>query len=91
MRVIRRTASAGTLESSDCLVTVSPGDDGVEVELRGNNRALFLERTEGIVRKVLNREGERSARVLVQDQGALALVLEARTATAVERAGREEA
>jgi citrate lyase acyl carrier protein len=73
------------------MVTVSPGDGGVEVEIRGNSRALFLERTEGIVREILSRRGEPSARVMVQDQGALALVLEARAATAVERAGREEA
>ncbi len=82
--MIRRTASAGTLESSDCLVTVSPGP-GVEVELRGGG-GVFSGRTDRLVREVLRRRGEEGLRVLIQDRGALELVLEARLETALARA-----
>ena len=30
---ILKTAVAGTLESSDCMVTVEPGTDGIELDL----------------------------------------------------------
>ena len=31
--VIQKPAIAGTLESSDCMVTVEPGDGGIELDL----------------------------------------------------------
>ena len=32
---IKKTAVAGTLESSDCMVTVEPAKKGIELELEG--------------------------------------------------------
>ena len=30
---IKKPAAAGTLESSDCMVTVEPGENGIELDL----------------------------------------------------------
>ena len=47
------TASAGTLESSDCVVTVSPCER-FELDYRGANSVSFAKRTEGMVREMLD-------------------------------------
>ncbi|MDR1481017.1 MAG: citrate lyase acyl carrier protein [Synergistaceae bacterium] len=78
-------ASAGTLESSDCLVTVVPAEvDGIRYE--GANRAIFLNRTEKIAREIMERYPIENASIRIQDQGALEVTLRARIETAVERA-----
>jgi citrate lyase subunit gamma (acyl carrier protein) len=78
------TASAGTLESSDCLVTVSLAGNGIEYE--GANRSVFLNRTEKIVREAMKKYSVENASVRIQDQGALEVTLRARVETAIERA-----
>ncbi len=82
---ILRTASAGSLESSDCLVTVTP-TNAAGMEYNGANRGLFLARTEKLVRKILEEHSVKNAKVTVQDQGALEVTLRARVETAIERA-----
>ncbi|MDR1580158.1 MAG: citrate lyase acyl carrier protein [Synergistaceae bacterium] len=78
------TASAGTLESSDCLVTVTLSGNGIEYE--GANSSIFLSRTERIVREAMEKYSVDNASIRIQDQGALELTLRARVETAIERA-----
>jgi citrate lyase subunit gamma (acyl carrier protein) len=78
------TASAGTLESSDCLVTVTLSGNGIEYE--GANRSIFFNRTEKIVREAMGKYSVENASVRIQDQGALEVTLRARVETAIERA-----
>jgi citrate lyase subunit gamma (acyl carrier protein) len=80
-------AQAGTLESSDCLVTVSPEPGGNALDYRGENARFFRSRTERILFEILERRGLSGVRVTVQDQGALEATLRARIETALERAG----
>jgi len=77
-------SSAGTLESSDCLVRVYPSE-GVEVILKGVCARMYPERTRRMVEEVL-REAGVCASVEIQDQGALMATLRARLRTAVRRA-----
>jgi citrate lyase subunit gamma (acyl carrier protein) len=81
------TAQAGTLESSDCLVTVVPGE-GRSLDYRGGNAPFFRSRTERILAEVLDGAGIRDVGVTIQDQGALEATLRARIETALERAAR---
>lgn len=85
---IRKTASAGTLESSDCLVSVAPAA-GLELDYRGGNAELFRERTRTLVEDVLQGYGLAGGRVTIQDQGAILATLRARLETALERAFEE--
>lgn len=80
---------AGTLESSDCLVTVRPGS-GITLEYSGGSAFLFRSRTEAIVREVLQSSGVTDVAVTIQDQGALEPTLRARIETALSRASLEE-
>jgi citrate lyase subunit gamma (acyl carrier protein) len=78
------TASAGTLESSDCLVTVTLSGKGIEYE--GANRSIFWSRTEKIAREAMEKYSVENASIHIQDQGALEITLRARIETAIERA-----
>jgi len=83
------TARAGTLESSDCLVTVGPGS-GVTLEYTGGNFFLFRRRTQAIVNEILEARAVENAFVSIQDQGALEPTLRARVETALDRAFRKK-
>ena len=75
------TAHAGTLESSDCLVTVAPGE-GFALDYRGANSVIFAKR--------LEKHSLKEARVTIQDQGAIEITIMARLETALLRAAKEE-
>ena len=80
---LNKKAQAGTLESSDCMVVVSPSGE-YALEYGGQNGALFKSRTGRIVREIAERYAP--ALVQVQDQGALEVTLRARVETAFGRA-----
>lgn len=86
--IIRKTASAGTLESSDCLVSVSPATE-LQLDYRGGNAELFRMRTRTLVEDVFRAYGLAGGRVTLQDQGAILATLRARLETALERAFEE--
>lgn len=84
---LKRPAMAGTVESSDCMVTIAPNPGaGIEIELESNVKALFGESIENTVRTVLGEFGVEEALVTVTDKGALDFVIRARTQCAVCRA-----
>jgi citrate lyase subunit gamma (acyl carrier protein) len=89
-----RTAQAGTVESMDCLVTVSeagPGT-GISLSLAGASVARFSKAMDKAVRETLDNLDITDMTVSVQDNGALDLVLKARVEAAVAKLkGGEEA
>ncbi len=82
-----KTAQAGTVESMDCLVTVSEAEPGtgLVLNLAGSSVARFSKAMEKAVRETLEGLGIRDLAVSVQDNGALDLVLKARLEAAVAR------
>ena len=84
---IAKAAIAGTLESSDAMITVSPLDKGLTVEVESVVLAQFGPEIERAVRDVLKEFSVDGANVRVQDQGAVECVLKARVETAILRAG----
>jgi len=82
-----KTAPAGTVESMDCLVTVSEAEPGtgLALTLAGSSVARFSKAMEKAVRETLESLGIRDLAVSVQDNGALDLVLKARVEAAVAR------
>jgi citrate lyase subunit gamma (acyl carrier protein) len=82
-----KTAQAGTVESMDCLVTVSEAEPGtgLALTLAGSSVARFSKAMEKAVRETLESLGIRDLAVSVQDNGALDLVLKARVEAAVAR------
>lgn len=82
-----KTAQAGTLESMDCLVTVTeaPAGSGVKLEMSGASVARFKSAMEKKVKETLVAMGVSDIEVAVQDNGALDIVLGARVEAAVKR------
>ncbi len=84
--MIDRTASAGSLESSDAMVTVGPNSDGIEISVTSPVERQFGDRMRATAREILERRGVTGAAVRIDDRGALDCTLRARIETAVGRA-----
>lgn len=87
---IKHGAVAGTLESSDIMVTVLPGSDGIQIDLTSSVEQYYGDSIRETMRSTLEALGVRSARVEAVDHGALDCTIQARLTTAVRRAAREE-
>jgi len=81
---ILKTAVAGTLESSDALVTVEPGE-GINLDLSSTVMNQYGRQIKATVLETLERLGVENANVTVVDKGALDCTLKARVECAVYR------
>ena len=82
-----RSSVAGSLESSDVLVSVSPRDDGnIEIAVESIVFRQFGPRIRSVAEEVAVSSGIEGATVTVNDRGALECTLRARLETALERA-----
>ena len=86
---ISREATAGTLESSDVMVSVSPSPD-LQITINSPVAALFGEAIEACIRDTLATMGVTGAYVFANDKGARDFVIRARVECAVRRAAGEE-
>lgn len=83
-----RVGQAGTVESMDCMVTVSGTEKKREIEISGSSAARFKGAIEAKIDAVLDElQGDtpRPVKVSVQDNGALDIVLGARVEAAYRR------
>ena len=87
---IVKTAVAGTLESSDCMVTVEPAGKGLELELESAVMMQYRRQIRKVAMETLKRLGVRKARVSIVDKGALDCTIKARVECAVMRAAEHE-
>ena len=81
---ILKSAVAGTLESSDAMVSVEPGD-GIELSLSSSVMNQYGRQIKATVLETLDRLGVKDAKVTVIDKGALDCTLKARVECAVFR------
>lgn len=81
---IRKPASAGTLESSDAMVTVEPGT-GIELSLTSSVMNQYGRQIKKTVLETLERLDVKDAKVTVVDKGALDCTIKARVECAVFR------
>lgn len=88
MATIRQAAQAGTIESSDILIALSPAaaGSGIQIELVSPTVKQYGERMRAVIRETLLAHGIDDVMVNAMDKGALDYTIEARTITAVERA-----
>lgn len=82
---IKRPAMAGTLESSDCQVTVEPGDGQVEFELESAVMHQFGKQIRKVVMETMAHLDVKDVRITVVDKGALDCTIRARVEGAVYR------
>lgn len=84
---ILKPATAGTLESSDLMVTVEPEAEGIEVDITSSVMNQYGRQIKATVLETLNRLDVKNCRVTVVDKGALDCTIKARVECAVFRAG----
>ncbi len=89
MAIIRKSAFAGTMDSSDAFVEISPAKE-LSLEISSVVMERFGEAIEKAVREQLAECGVSAAKVRVADRGALDCVIKARVEAAVRRAEAEE-
>lgn len=68
---IRRNAVAGTLESSDIMVTIEPGCGGIDIRLDSVVQKQFGGQIRRVITETLEELGVAAATVTAVDRGAL--------------------
>ncbi len=81
---IEKEAMAGTLESSDVLITVAP-HDSLEIIIDSAVIRQFGEQIKVVVHQTLEKMNVTEGKVTLQDKGALDFVIQSRLETAVLR------
>lgn len=82
---IEKTAMAGTLESSDCMVTVEPGEGKIEFSLESPVINQFGNQMYKVTMETLKDLGINDVKITIIDKGALDCTLKARIEGAVYR------
>ena len=84
---IQKSASAGTMESSDVYVQIEPSAS-LEIQVESVVYNQFGDAIREVVAEVLQEQGIEAAAVRIIDRGALECVIRARVETAILR-GKE--
>ncbi|NGL84790.1 citrate lyase acyl carrier protein [Streptococcus equi] len=88
---IKQIAVAGSLESSDMMITISPNDgQGIVLKLDSSVEKQFGNHIRALIKTTLAKLGVESATIEAVDKGALDCTIQARTIAAVHRAAGVE-
>jgi citrate lyase subunit gamma (acyl carrier protein) len=88
MSQIIQSSQAGTVESNDILILLTPtqADKGIEIDLVSPVLKKYGRQIKNVIREVLQEQGIEAAHVSANDRGALDCTIRARMMTAIERA-----
>ncbi len=87
-REIVRPARAGSAESNDLLVILSPSDS-LDINISSEVFNQYGDQIEEVVREALEENGVKKAQVKIEDKGALDFTIKARIEAAVNRGCQE--
>lgn len=82
---ILHAAMAGTLESSDLIVKVSPCEEGLDITINSEVYKQFGEQITAVVNDTLSAFDITHGQIVVEDKGALDCVIRARMQVAILR------
>ena len=85
MKIVKK-GQAGTMQSSDLMVTVEPADT-LTIEIQSTVKKQFEHLIRARLEQVLGKLGVASVKISVSDRGALDYAIEARLEAALNRAG----
>ena len=86
------TATAGTMESNDIMVTLEPAQSGgIQISLTSNVLQQFGRQIEAVIRDTLTHYGIENAEVTAVDKGALDCTVRARITAAIFRSAQSDA
>ena len=82
---IKKMARAGSLESNDIMIMISPGDGDIDIELDSVVYNQFGDDIKETILQTLEEEGVTDAKIIAQDKGALDFTIKARVKACVRR------
>ena len=82
---IKKPAMAGTLESSDCMVTLEPNEEGIDFSLDSSVIHQFGNQIRKVAMETLSNLDITNAKISIVDKGALDCTIKARVEAAVYR------
>ena len=82
---IEKAAVAGTLESSDCMVTVEDGDGNIDLVLESTVIHQYGNQIRKVVLETLEHLGVTDVKISIVDKGALDCTIKARVEGAIYR------
>lgn len=82
---IKKPSTAGTLESSDIMILLDRGDNGIDIELKSSVMYQFGEQINNVIKHTLIEAGVQNAKVVATDRGALDCTIKARVLAALHR------
>ena len=86
---IKKEAMAGTLESSDLLVKVTP-NTGIEIVINSDVNKQFGDQIRAVVEQTLTSLNVTDGLIIIDDKGALDCAIKARVQCAILRGAEEE-
>ena len=86
---IKETASAGTIEKCDCLVTVSKGDGDIKINLSSKVLYQYGDSIKNTILQTLKKLNINDITVDVEDVGAFEYVIVARLEAAIYRSQKQ--
>lgn len=81
-------AVAGTLESSDIYIVIEPSENGIELNLTSEVLDQYGDDIKRVINETLAEMNVKSAKITVEDKGALDVVIKSRLQTAVMRSAQ---
>ena len=86
---IKETASAGTIEKCDCLVTVSKGEGDIKINLSSKVLYQYGDSIRNTILQTLKKLYVNDLRVDVEDMGAFEYLIVARLEAAIYRSQKQ--
>lgn len=83
---IIKHATAGTLESSDIMIYIERGENGINIDLKSSVMYQFGDQIRMVIENTLMAAGITNANIVATDRGALDCTIKARVLTALYRA-----
>lgn len=83
---LKHPAVAGSLESSDAIVSIEPGNNGIELTIESTVMNQYGRQIKASVLNTLEQMDVKNARISIVDKGAVDCTLRARVECAVFRA-----
>ncbi|WFA09467.1 citrate lyase acyl carrier protein [Tissierella sp. Yu-01] len=87
---IIKMAKAGSVESNDILIMMSPGEGSIDMEVESVVFNQYGDDIKKIILDTLNEEGVTDAKVIVKDKGALDFTIKARVKACVRRGSEQD-
>lgn len=82
---ITKMATAGSVESNDILIMLSPGEGHIDIELESVVEQQYGDSIRKVIHETLEECGVDSAKVVARDKGALDFTIKARVKACVGR------